>query len=419
MGQNRREFLKSTGALVVAGAAAGPAVARRPSAMEGNADALLRTAVESGEVPGVVAMATTRNSTIYEGAFGARVLGQAGAMALDSVVWLASMTKPIVGAAAMQLVEQGRLDLDGPAARFVPELERVQVLEGWTSDGAPRLRDPKRPVTLRHLLTHTSGFSYEIWSADIRKYQSVTSTPGILSGRNAALTTPLVFDPGERWEYGIGIDHVGKAIENASGQRLSAYLQDHIFEPLGMRDTAFRIRPDMRARLARIHQRDAAGRLAATDIEIPQYPEFEMGGGGLYGTAGDYLRFVRMILNDGDSNGVQVLKPSTVVRMSRNAIGRLRVRPLRSVVPPLSNDAEYFPGMPKRWGLTFMINEQRAPTGRAPGSLAWGGLANTHFWIDRRQGVAGVYLTQVLPFADVRSLPLFYAFEKTVYDTLV
>lgn len=418
MRQNRRGFLKSTGALLAAGAAGNVAAAKRTT-LQSNVDAVLRTAVESGDVPGVVAMATTRNSTIYSGAFGSRVLGRDGAMGLDTVVWLASMTKALVASAAMQLVEQGRLELEGPASRFVPELGHAQVLEGWTDDGEPRLRDPKRPITLRHLLTHTAGFSYEIWSPDIRRYQAELSIPGIISCRNVALTTPLLADPGDRWEYGISIDFVGKAIENASGQRLSAYLQDHIFEPLDMRDTAFRIRPDMRARLAKVHQRGPDGKLEATEIEIPQDPEFEMGGGGLYGTAGDYLKFVRMLLNDGDANGVQVLKPSTVLKMSRNAMGRTRVRPLRTAIPALSNDAEFFPGMPKGWGLSFMINDQRAPTGRAPGSLAWAGLANTHFWIDRRQGVGGVYLTQVLPFADVRSLPLFYAFEKTIYDSLV
>jgi CubicO group peptidase (beta-lactamase class C family) len=174
----------------------------------------------------------------------------------------------------------------------------------------------------------------------------------------------------------------------------------------------------MRERLARIHHRAADGSLAPDMmLEIPQQPEFEMGGGGLYGTAGDYLKFVRMMLNQGKSDrGQAVLKPETVAQMSKNAMGSIKVGLLKTAIPPLSNDAEFFPGLDKQWGLTFMINNETAPTGRSPGSLAWAGLANTYYWIDPKKGVGGVYATQVLPFADVKSLPLYYAFEKAVYD---
>jgi CubicO group peptidase (beta-lactamase class C family) len=242
--------------------------------------------------------------------------------------------------------------------------------------------------------------------------------PGIISCQNAALRTPLLFDPGERWDYGINIDWAGKMVEAVSGKRLGDYLQENLFNPLGMDSTAFKITPEMRARLAKIHQRGADGAFTPTDIEIPQEPEFEMGGGGLYSTAGDYLKFVRMILNRGKGNGNQVLRPETVDLMSRNAMGNIKVTMLKTAIPPLTNDAEFFPGMPKIWGLSFMINEQTAPTGRSAGSLAWAGLANSYFWIDRRKGVGGVYLTQVLPFADEKALPLYYAFEKSVYQSL-
>lgn len=417
MGTDRRTFLRSAGALIAAGGIAPPAHAWR-NALQSHTDALLRTATETGDVPGVVGMVTSRTETLYEGAFGTRVLGQAAPMAVDTVAWIASMTKSLTGAAAMQLVEQGRLDLDVPASRYVPELGRVQVLAGWTEYGQPWLRAPRRPVTLRHLLTHTAGFSYELWSTEIQRFQKARDVPGIVTCRNAALTTPLLFDPGERWEYGIGIDFVGKIVEQVSGQPLGDYLRDNLLDPLGMRDTAFRIRPDMRARLAKVHQRNPDGTLAPTDLEIPQDPEFQMGGGGLYGTARDYLTFVRMMLNDGHGPGGQVLRPETVQRMSRNAMGRKHVTPMRTAIASLSNDAEFFPGVAKSWGLSFMINDERAPTGRSAGSLSWAGLANTYFWIDRRKRIGGVFITQVLPFADARALPLYYAFEKTVYDAL-
>ena len=387
-------------------------------ALKDRVDGLLKKATDAGDVPGVVAMATDRDGTLYEGAFGKRILGEDAAMGADSVVWIASMTKALTGACAMQLVEQGRLELDKPASTWLPELGSAMVLEGFDAHGKPRTRNPKRPVTLRHLLTHTAGFSYEIWSKDIQRYQQALGLPGVTTCQNAALRTPLLFDPGERWDYGINIDFVGKAVEAVTGRKLGAAMRDKLLEPLGMRDTAFRITPAMRERLTKIHQRGEDGKLTPLmDLEIPQDPEFEMGGGGLYGTAGDYLKFVRMMLNGGKANGRQILKPETVRTMSSNHIGDVMVTPLRTAIPSLSNDVDVFPGMPKKWGLSFLINTQAAPSGRSAGSLAWAGLANTYYWIDPVKGIGGVFLSQVLPFADAKAYPLFEAFETAVYQS--
>lgn len=414
----RREFLKAGAALVAAAAAQQGRVAFAGSDLQQTTDEVLQAGVDSGDVPGVIAMATTPGGTIYEGAFGKRALDQNSEMSLDTVVWIASMTKALTGTAAMQQVEQGKLSLDSPAAKIYPPLDEIRVLTGWDSDGKPITRKPKRPITLRHLLTHTAGFAYELWNTDIQQYQKVMELPGIGACKNDSLKMPLMFDPGDRWEYGINIDFAGKMVETVSGQRLGEYLQENLFEPLGMGSTAFKITPDMRARLAKVHQRSPEGVLAPIEFEMTQEPEFEMGGGGIYSTTGDYLNFVRMMLNRGTGNGNQILKPETVAVMSRNAMGHNRVTKLKTAIPPLTNDAEFFPGMMKSWGLTFMINDQRASTGRSPGSLAWAGLANTYYWIDQRQGVAGVYMTQVLPFADAKSLPLFYEFEKSVYQSM-
>lgn len=383
-----------------------------------NVDALLRTAAEAGDVPGVIAVATDRNGTIYEGSFGRRDLAGTVEMTVDTVVWLASMTKAITGTAAMQLVERGKLSLDEPASEVLPELGEVGVLEGFDADGQPHMRPPKRPITLHHLLTHTAGFAYEFWSADVVRYQKLNGLPPIISCRNATLRLPLLSDPGERWSYGINIDWVGKLVEAVSGQRLGEYLAEHVFKPLGMNDTAFRITPAMRQRLARVHQRGEDGTLTPIDFEVPQDPEFEMGGGGLYGTVGDYLKFIRMILNHGRAGSVQILKPETVALMAGNAMGDSKVTMLQTVMPGVSNDAEFFPGMSKGWGLSFMINDEEAPTGRSAGSLAWAGLANTYYWIDLKRGIGGVYATQIFPFGDTRSLPLFLEFEKAVYQGL-
>jgi len=385
--------------------------------MKTEADKLLKDAVSRGDVPGVVAAATDAKGTFYEGGFGKRVQGQPAEMTPDTVVWIASMTKAITGTAAMQQVERGKLSLDAPAKQVIPYLGEVGVLEGFDAAGKPRTRKPRRDITLRHLLTHTAGFSYEIWSNDIIKYQKAMGVPGITSCENKALTTPLLSDPGDRWDYGINIDWAGKMVETASGKKLGQYFKDEILGPLGMDSTAFFISGDMRRRLAKIHHHGADGSFTPDmALEIPQKPEFEMGGGGLYGTVGDYLKFVRMMLNQGKSErGRQVLKPETVAQMSKNAMGACKVGLLKTAMPPLSNDAEFFPGLEKQWGLSFMINNAPAPTGRSAGSLAWAGLANTFFWIDQKKGMGGVYATQVLPFADAKSLPLYYAFESAAY----
>jgi methyl acetate hydrolase len=381
-------------------------------------DTLLSQAVKSRAMPGVVATAATDKGILYEGAFGKRELGKDAPMTRDTVVWIASMTKAITATSAMQLVEKGVLNLDRPARDVVPELGQAKVLEGFDAAGKPRLRAPVRPITLRHLLTHTAGFAYEIWAPAVAQYQTVTGTPGITTCTNAALTTPLMFDPGDRWEYGINIDWAGKMVETASGVKLDQYFRENIFGPLGMKDTSFKLSPSQRARLASVHQRGEDGALTPIEFELPQDPEFLMGGGGLYGTAADYLTFARMIMQGGALDGPQVLKPDTVALMAQNNIGNLDVGVFRTVVPSLSNDVELFPGMTKKWGLSFLINTAQAPTGRSAGSLAWAGLANTYFWIDRTRHVCGVFLSQVLPFYDHTAIDLLGKFETEVYRAL-
>ncbi len=290
------------------------------------------------------------------------------------------------------------------------------MLEGFDASGAPRLRPPKGPITLRHLLTHTAGFAYDMWSEDIKRYMEREAVPGVISCRRDALKTPLIFDPGTRWHYGINIDFVGLAIERVSGQTLGQYLTANLFAPLGMRDTGFRLRPDMRDRLARMHVRGADGGLTAIDFEIPQSPDFEMGGGGLYGTVGDYLAFTRMILDGGRGNGQQVLRPETVAEMTRNAMGEVSMERMVSAVPGSTNDVDLYPGMVKKWGLSFMINTQDVPGARSAGSLSWAGLGNTYYWIDPAKRVSGVIATQTLPFADPAVLGLYDAFERGVYQ---
>ncbi len=384
------------------------------------ADAILNgTVTGSPRVPGVVAMATDRRGNIYEGAAGKRILGQDAAMTTDSVFAIFSTTKAITGTAVLQLVEEGRLDLDAPAEKYAPEIGKAQVLEGFDADGKPRLRAPKRAVTTRMLLLHTAGFGYDFFNERYNRLAKEHGQPSVITSSKAALRSPLLFDPGEDWEYGSNIDWAGQVVEGVTGKRLGEVMRERIFAPLGMASTGFALTPDMRARLARMHQREADGSLTPlADFELPQPPEVDMGGHGLYGTVGDYCCFIRMWLNDGMGEHGRVLKPETVRMAEKNGLGDRKIKGLPGVIPSHSNYAEFFPGLTKSWALTFMVNDEPAPTGRPAGALGWAGLANLFYWIDRQNGIGGFWATQILPFADPASFGGYMEFETAVYGGL-
>jgi CubicO group peptidase (beta-lactamase class C family) len=380
-------------------------------------DAVLQESGDAGRVPGVVALATHGAEQIYQGAFGKRNAVDGPGMTLDTMFWIASMTKAVTSVAVMQLVERGKIELDAPLGSVVAGLDSPQVLEGFDGSGAPRLRPAKRPVTLRHLLTHSAGFGYEIWNENIVRYNEVTGTPSIFSLQNAALGVPLLFDPGEKWEYGINLDWVGRIVETLSGQTIDAYFKENIFGPLGMKDTTFAPNDEQKARMSAMHARMPDGSLAPMPFEMA-VGDFLMGGGGLFGTGSDYLRFLQMVLGGGSLNGTQVLKPQTIGSMLQNQIGDLTVRPLPTQMPAYSNDVELYPGMALKWGLGFLITTEDVPGARNAGSCSWAGLANTHFWIDPKANLAGVILTQVLPFGDAGAMATYDAFERGVYASL-
>ena len=379
-------------------------------------DRILQEAVDRGDVPGVIAVAVNDRETLYSGAFGVRSLETRVPMEVDTVLWYASMTKALVSTGAVQMVEQGKVGLDEPLGDLLPGLKSPQVLEGFAEDGAPIVRPAKRPVTLRHLLTHTSGYGYDIWNADVERYMRENDVPLLVDCKLKSLEQPLAADPGEKWEYGISIDWVGQVVEAVSGQSLEDYLIEHLLRPLGMNDTNFLI-GDRRPRLAHVHQRQPDGSLEKIENEINQEPEFFMGGGGIYGTAPDYAKFVQMMLNDGVGvNGTRVLKPETVELMAANHIGEIPAGVLNSVLHDLSYPlVDFFPGTKQGWGLSFLINMEDSPHGRSAGSLCWAGLANTYFWIDRKKKLGGVIMTQILPFGDPKVIDLYNAFERQVY----
>jgi CubicO group peptidase (beta-lactamase class C family) len=376
-------------------------------------DAGLKSAIDAAAISGAVAMLGGSEGIRYARAFGERSLG-GEAMREDDLFQIASMTKAIVSAAALQLVEQGKLALDAPLDALLPDLANPQVIEGFDEDGSVRLRPAKRAITLRHLLTHTSGFGYEFMSADMVRARGPAGSPP--PGSKAALLSPLLFDPGEKWEYGISTDWAGLAVEAASGQRLDAYIAEHIAAPLGMVDTHFNPDAASRARAAALYIRNQ-GALAPMPIEIGGGANVEVlsGGGGLYSTAPDYMRFLRMLLRGGELDGARILTAETVALMGENHVDDLRAGRMESVVPALAGEFDMFPDQDTRWSLAFLINPQVGPHGRAAGALSWAGIANCYYWLDPANDVAGVLMTQLLPFGDPGVLGALGALERMAY----
>ena len=383
--------------------------------MKQRLDDLLAAGVKNGHVPGVVAAMVDKNGLTYIGSAGERTIGTGDVMTTDTVGAIASMTKAVTGAAVMQLVEQGRLDLDAPAETYCAELGTPRVLEGFDDAGQPILRDARSQVTLRNLLTHTSGYAYDFTNANLTKWHAATNTPGSLSRRLDSLKTPLMFDPGTEWHYGVGIDWAGLILERVTKSTLGDYFAEHLLQPLGMVDTGFICTPNMLERKAALHLRTPDSSFMSFQMPPPESPEFDSGGGGLFSTMTDYARFMRMILNDGELDGTRVLAAETVAQMAKNQIGDVRVTGLKSANPGFFNDADIFPDTPKSWGLSFMINEEPLPNGCPTGALMWCGAFNSYFWIDKTTGIAGCYMSQVLPFFDAGASGNFFDFQNAVY----
>lgn len=375
-------------------------------------DAALVAAIAAAQLPGAIALISDRACTRYARAFGKANALTGADMAVDTVCQLASMTKALTSVAALQLVARGLLELDAPAARWLPELGDVQVLEGYAADGSPRLRAPLRPVTLRHLLTHSAGFGYPFVQGEMARW--ALANPA-LPGSRASIRLPLLFDPGTDWAYGVATDWAGLLVEAASGETLGDWLAEHVFAPLGMTATAFRTAHQMPADAAAVHARLPVGGFMPVPIHIGG-GEFDGGGGGLSGTAADYARFLRMILNGGrTADGSALLPPDMAALLLSNQVGDLRAGRMPSAMAELASPFDLFPDQHCGWSLAGLVNPQPGPHGRSAGSLAWAGIFNSYYWADPAAGLAGVFLTQLVPFADPGALTAFAAFERMAY----
>jgi methyl acetate hydrolase len=411
MARRVRVILASAGTIPAAPLTGTAASLNKPAHSE-EIDRALQAGVSAREIPGVVAMAANEQSVVYEGAFGFRDMTAASRMSTDTVFRIASMVKLLTSVAALQLVELGKLKLDEPAGNVDPTLGSTQVLAGFDAKGVPQLRPVRRPITLRHLLMHTSGFSYLLWDPDVVRYLKVARS-------NPSLPRmPLMFEPGSKWAYGGGLDRVGRMVEIAGGQSLDRYFSDHITGPLGMSDTGFSLTEGQRARQASLHVRDANGKLVPRSLEKPNVPRVPSGGGGIYSTAPDYLVLLQALMNGGSLRETSILRPQTVALMAENQIGDLEAGILKTTNPALSNDVDLFPGVQLRWGLGHMINIDPVPSGRKAGSLTWAGLLNTYYWIDPTTRIAGVIMMQILPFADRQGLKAYRQFEHGICHAL-
>lgn len=372
-----------------------------------------------GGIPGVVAMATDQNSNFYEGAAGRRALDSDQPMTLDSMFPFFSSMKPMTGVVAWQLIEEGLLSLDDPAGDYLPDLDALEVLVRFDDDGKPVTRKPKRRITVRDLMLHTSGHGYEFFFEGDLQYRAANNIPSIVgSSSYEAIPSVLMHDPGERWSYGPNIDWVGLIVEKLRGKRLAEVLRERLFEPLEMQDVGFYLNEDMTSRQVGVHMRTPQGTInTMPDLAPHQTPEMDCGGHGLYGSVGEFMKFIRMVLSDGMGPYGPVLNPETVRAMAQDGLAELglSVTGWTGTMPGITGDDEFLPGINKGWSYTFMVNREEASTGRSAGSLAWAGLANTFFWIDRAKGIGGYWATGMLPFLDAVAYPGSLEFESAVY----
>jgi len=377
-------------------------------------DATLHASMEKRKIPCAVGMVATADHITYSGAVGKRDSASGMAVSPDSIFSIASMTKAVTSAAAMQLVERGKLSLDEPAAKHLPELGNLKVLAGFDSAGKPILKDNTKPLTLRLLMTHTSGCVYDTWDADILRYEKATNSMPVLG--SVAPPLPLAFEPGTRWQYGTGIDWTGRLVEAVSGLTLEQYFQQNIFGPLGMADTTFILPASKFDRLVSEYRRQPDGVLKEDPRTMPKPPKAYNGGGGLYSTAPDYIKFTQMILRHGRGPGKeQILQPKTVELMSMDQTGGLSAGKLKTARPELSSDVDFHPGVKDGYTFGFLINTTGYQGGRSAGSLAWAGIFNTFYWIDPKRGLAAVMMMQFLPFVDKEAVGLLSDFEHAVY----
>jgi methyl acetate hydrolase len=379
-------------------------------------DKILQAAVDSGGVPHVAAIAADRDGVIYQGAAGPQAAGESAPVTVDTLFRIMSMTKMPCTVAALQLVEQGRLDLDAPVAEYCPEFAGLQVLTGFDGD-TPVLRPPARAATVRNLVTHTSGLGYWFWSDLLARWEQVTGVPNVVAGSSASFTAPLLADPGDAFIYGINTDWLGKVVEAVGGVGLDVAVKEGITGPLGMSQTTFLMNDGQRPNSSPVHVKGADGRWVSVGEVLNQAPDYWAGGHGMYGPPSDYIRFERALLRGGELDGARILQPSTVDAAFANQIGALDFPADIATADPASSCA-FRAGPGYKWGFGLLLNTADVPGMRRAWSGAWAGLCNTQFWVDRTTGVCASIYSNFLPFVTPEAVTLYGDFERALYAAL-
>ncbi|GAA1224416.1 serine hydrolase domain-containing protein [Pseudonocardia alaniniphila] len=378
---------------------------------ESSIDKLLRDAVRSGAVPNVAAIAADADGIIYRGAAGPKQADGADSVAVDTQFRIMSMTKMVTTVAALQLVEQGKIDLAAPVDEYLPEFAERQVLVGFDGD-TPRMRPAASQATVKHLITHTSGLGYSFWSEEMSRWERVTGNPLVASGLLGVFNAPLLADPGTRYIYGINTDWLGRVVEVVGGTTLDVAIEEGITGPLGMPNTTFLPNDAQRAKAAPIHLKGENGKWAV--LEELNQPEWRSGGHGLYSTPTDYIRFEQALLCGGELEGERILSSETVEAAFTNQIGDLDFpAELLSADPAVTCAFNAGPG--HKWGYGLLLNSQDVPGARRAWSGAWAGICNTYFWIDRTSGICASIYSSFLPFVSPGALELYANFENAVY----
>lgn len=373
-------------------------------------DQFLGDAVANQQLPGVVAAVVNKDQILYLKAFSKQDVGKNIPMAKDSIFRIASMTKPVTSVAIMMLVEQGKIRLDDPISKYLPEYKGREVIASFNEkDGTYTTRPAQREITIRHLLTHTSGLGYDFTSPTVAALLKKTG--------KAEQDLPLLFEPGTQWLYSTSPGVLGDLLKKLSGQSLEQYFKEKVFQPLQMADTSFYVPEEKLARLVTKHKREGA-KLIET-LNPAKFTAFESGEGGLNSTAADYAAFVQMLLHQGSLRGTRLLKPESVRQMSSNQIGPVTVSEMPAVMPELSAAFPFGAGKDK-FGLGFQITmtEGKARHERSAGSYTWAGIYNTHFWIDPKRGIGVIFLAQNLPFYNAATMNLMRQFEHLTYANL-
>ncbi|KAG9198367.1 hypothetical protein G6514_010211 [Epicoccum nigrum] len=391
----------------------------------------IQSAVDAQEIPGCVLLASNSNGTFtYSKTFGHTSMDPSRAQPLQpsTVMWIASCTKLMTSICALQLVEQGKLSLDRPVYDLIPELQPFNILTSFDSAGAPVLIPHKQPITLRRLLTHTSGLSYDgmhpsllAWCASQGRAPTTGST--LLSRFSA----PLVFEPGSSWMYGAGVDYAGLLVERATGLTLEDYMRDHLWAPLGIADMTFNLgrRPDLKARMAEMSGREPeTGKLGVSE-ERQSYLDADgseiadcCGGQGVFASPEEYFKVLRAVLVMHEEE--KLLRKETVEEFFRPQLEEMPKAVLNGMLrsDDMINNAMGGAAreVDKDWGLGGLVLLGDQPDGKAAGTMIWGGLPNLIWWVDRKTGLCGLYATQVVPTGDAKCAALDRKFEAAMYE---